>query len=341
MGRVLEVIFRHPMQMLMLIVVLPIIGAGVAYFLPRSYESTASLWALHRYEVIGATGTESDLTSTPAETQATALTELLQSRSFALSVAGETSLRSTLSAATLASPLMTEDALIAAVAKVQVVSQGYNLYTLAYQSDRPQIAQQILQAVIHNFNEQSQGLTQLEGQQLLDSYQTQLAKAKQAATTAANTVQQYLLQHPEVQQSIQRSSQQYAASLYPDYALLYQQTQQDQAAVQSIQASIATVQQEMGTQGTSSGSLFKVLDAPDLPLIAMSRTKTLAIAGGAGLGVALLACAIFILILVRRDHGIYTPPDIQNVTSLPILIQIPALNTRMISLLTPHVEELE
>lgn len=341
MGRVLEVIFRHPMQMLLLIVVLPIIGAAVAYFLPRTYESTASLWALHRYEVIGATGTESDLTSTPAETQATALTELLQSRSFALSVASETDLRSTLGAATLASPLMTEDALIAAVDKVQVLSQGYNLYTLSYQSANPKIAQQILQAVIQNFGAQSQGLTQLEGQQLLNSYQTQLAKAKQAATTSANAIQQYLLQHPEVEQTIQRSSQQYAASLYPDYALLYQQTQQDQAAVQSIQASIATVQQEMGTQGTNAGGLFKVLDAPDLPLIAMSRMKTLAIAGGVGLGVALLACSIFVLILVRRDRGIYTPRDIQNVTSLSVLIQIPSLNTRMISLLTPRVEGLE
>ncbi|MGB8347776.1 MAG: hypothetical protein WCD86_23040 [Ktedonobacteraceae bacterium] len=341
MGRVLEVIFRHPMQMLMLIVVLPIIGAGVAYFLPRTYESTASLWALHRYEVIGATGTESDLTATPAETQATALTELLQSRSFALSVASATSLRSTLGAATLASPLMTEDALIAAVQKVQIVSQGYSLYTLAYQSSQPQIAQQVLQAVIQNFSQQSQGLTHLEGQQLLDSYQSQLAKAKQASATAANAAQQYLLQHPEVEQIILRSSQQYAASIYPDYALLYQQIQQDQAAVQNIQASIATVQQQMGAQGTSAGSLFKVLDTPDLPLIAMSRMKTLLIAGGAGLGVALLACAIFILILVRRDHGIYTPLDVQNVTSLPILIQIPSLNTRMISLLTPYVEELE
>lgn len=340
MGRVLEVIFRHPIEMLMLIIVLPIIGAGVAYFLPRSYESTASLWALHRYEVIGATGTESDLTSTPAETQATALAELLQSRSFALSVASDTDLRSTLGAATLASPLMTEDALIAAVDKVQVLSQGYNLYTLSYQSTNPKIAQEILQAVVLNFGEQSEGLTQLEGQQLLSSYQTQLAKAQQAATTAANAAQQYLLQHPDVAQTIQRSSQQYAASIYPDYALLYQQSQQAQAAVQNIQVSISTVQQEMGTQGgTSSGSLFKVLDAPDLPLIAMSRTKTLAVAGGVGLGVALLACAIFVLILVRRDHGIYTPRDIQNVTSLSILIQVPALNIRTISLLTPHLEE--
>src|SRR5215831_2159204 len=88
MRRALEVIFRHPVQLLMLIVLFPVIGVAVVYVMvPRTYQSTASLWALQRYFVIGSTGPESDLLSTPAQTQATALTELLQTRAFVDSVA--------------------------------------------------------------------------------------------------------------------------------------------------------------------------------------------------------------------------------------------------------------
>ena len=88
MRRTLEAIFRHPLQLILLLVLFPTIGVAIAYFLvPRTYQATASLWALHRYEIIGTTGPESDLTSTPAQTQATALSELLQTRSFALTIA--------------------------------------------------------------------------------------------------------------------------------------------------------------------------------------------------------------------------------------------------------------
>src|ERR1019366_332775 len=95
-SRVLEAIFRHPMQLFLMLIVPVVIGVSVAYVLPRSYQSSASLWALRRYEIIGATGPESDLQSTPAETQVAALSELLQSRDFSLAVAKSTNLQSTL-----------------------------------------------------------------------------------------------------------------------------------------------------------------------------------------------------------------------------------------------------
>ena len=97
--RVLESVFRRPLQFLLLLIVLPPIGVAVVYvIIPRTYPATASLWAFHRYEVIGLTGPETDQNSTPAVTQASALTELLQSHVFALSVANATDLPSTLSA---------------------------------------------------------------------------------------------------------------------------------------------------------------------------------------------------------------------------------------------------
>src|SRR5579863_3755308 len=87
MYRVLEVFFRHPFRVLLMFILAPAIAVAITYFAtPHSYEASASLWAYERYTVITSYGTDSNLYVTPAQTQATALTELLHSRSFILSV---------------------------------------------------------------------------------------------------------------------------------------------------------------------------------------------------------------------------------------------------------------
>src|SRR5258708_15324201 len=96
MRRTLEAIFRRLWLLLLLIVLLPSVSIAVVYFLPRTYQTTASLWALRRYDIIGATGPETNVYATPADTQATALTEFLQTRTTALTIAKTTNLASTL-----------------------------------------------------------------------------------------------------------------------------------------------------------------------------------------------------------------------------------------------------
>lgn len=335
MGRVLEAIFRRPLQLLMLIAMLPVVSVAVIYiFMPRSYTSTASLWALQRYVVIGATGPESDLQATPAETQAAALSELLQSRAFALSVANSTDLASTLSDATRTNPQFRDDALYTEVSTtVQVVAQGTNLFTITYQNHNPYIAQQVVQSVVQQYGSQSIQLTLTEGKQLLDSYQTQLVQAKQQAAEATKAVTEYLATHPSLAQLILRTNVQNAVLTDSQYALLYSQAQQTQTNVANIQTSIATINQELAAQGTDSNSLFKVLDAPVVPDKSVSRTKTYLIGGGAGLGVALMACILYLLLVVRRDKSVYTPLDLHKVTELPVVLQLPNLNESARSLL--------
>jgi hypothetical protein len=113
--------------------------------------------------------------------------------------------------------------------------------------------------------------------------------------------------------------------------LLQIQTQQAQATLTAIQTNIATVRQEIATQGTGNGSLFKVLDPPKFPDQPVSRVKTLLYAGGIGLGVALLAYVLYVVISVRRDRTVYTPLDLQKITTLPVLTQMPSLNVTTVS----------
>lgn len=297
------------------------------YLLPRSYQATASLWALHRYEVIGTTGPESDLQSTPAETQATALTELLQVHAFALSVADATSLPSTLAPDVQANPALRDAALFTAVSKVQVAAQAYNLFVITYTNPNPLVAQQVIQAVIKNFSLQSQGFSVVEGQQLLAGLQTQLAKAKQDATNAVAAESKYIAAHPTLSKTDLLND--------PQYELLQAQAQDAQAALTNVQTTIATINQEISAQGSGSDNLFKVLDTPFVE--GVSRTKTYLMGGGVGLGLALAGCLLYVVFATRGDRSVYTPFDLQKVTAFPVVMQLPYLTGKTIPLLIEGV----
>lgn len=338
MYRTFETIFRRPVGLLALMLILPVMSLVIAYFLPRSYQTTASLWALKRYEVIGATGPETDLLSTPATTQATALGELLRTRAFALEVADGTHLASTLDAQTRADSQLRDDALFADISQnVQVLAAGYNLFTITYTNRNPYIAKEVVDAVIANYSLQSQGLTIVEGQHLLDSYQTQLADAKQKANQAGAAESAYLARHPDLAQQLLRTNPQYAELTDPQYALLHSQTQQAQTNVQNIQTDIATVNQEISAQGKNADNLFKVIDAPTVPSRPVSRQRSLLIAGGAGLALAIIAFATYVVISLRRDRSIYTVPELEKVSSVLVVMQLPALGGNSQTLLAERL----
>lgn len=297
------------------------------YVMPRSYQASASLWALHRYEVIGTTGPESDLQSTPAETQATALTELLQVHAFALSVAEATSLPSTLAADVQANPPARDLALIANVSKVQVAAQAYNLLVITYTNPNPQVAQQVVQAVIKNFGLQSQGFTVVEAQKLLAGLQTQLAKAKQDAANAVAAESKYIAAHPSLSKTDLLND--------PQYQLLQAQAQNAQTTLTNVQTNIATINQEISAQGSGADNLFKVLDAPYVQ--GVSRTKTYLMGGGVGLGLAIAGCLLYVIFATRRDRSVYTPLDLQKVAAFPVVMQLPYLTGKTIPLLIEGV----
>src|SRR6266487_265995 len=115
-----------------MLLVAVVAGLAIAYTLPRSYVSSATLWALHRYQVIGTTGPETDLSSTPAQTQVAALSELLQSRDFVLTIAKSTDLAETLNLGSASSnPRLVDDAMVQDISKhVVTATSGYNLYEI-------------------------------------------------------------------------------------------------------------------------------------------------------------------------------------------------------------------
>lgn len=332
MRRTLEAFFRHPWQLLALLIVLPVAGVAVTYFMvPRIYQASASLWALQRYYVVGPDGPDIDLSSSPAQTQVATLNELLQTRDFDLSVAKGIDLAPTLglSSSVTSDPQQLQNALFGEISKhVLVTGAAYNLYTISYTNRDTQIAQQVVASVIANFGSQSLKLSVVEGQNLLTRYQSQLVSAQQDLDKAALAEQQYIHAHPGL------STNQLAGD--PQYVLLDAQRSQAQTNVQNIQTTINTIKQSISLTGTDAKTFFQVIDPPRT-LAALSRTKSFLVGGGIGLGVALLAWIIYLVIVVRRDRGAYSSKDLQSLAPFPVIMQLPVLTPEAVSLLSASV----
>jgi uncharacterized protein involved in exopolysaccharide biosynthesis len=149
----------------------------------------------------------------------------------------------------------------------------------------------------------------------LQTYQTQLTKAQEAAAAAAAAEAQYRSQHPQLSDNDLAND--------PQYVLLHLQTQQAQNQVTSLQDQIATIQQELALQGSGASGLFQVVDAPVMPSRPISRGRTLLLSGGVGLTAAVLACLAYLVMLMRRDRSVYAALDLQGVSSLPVVAELP------------------
>ena len=316
MTKVIEILFRNKGKLLALLL-LPILVSGVVvFFLPRTYQATARLWALHRYAVVSATGIESDLQSTEAMTQATALNEFLQTRSFDLAVAKDTDLAKHMGVPQSDTQDF-QDALFAEISThVVVTPSSQYLFTITYANADPLVAMQVVKAVITNFSSASTAYATKEGAQLLSSYQVQLTVAQQQADSATQKATDYYQAHNLTATSAQTD---------PQYQALSQQSLQAQTALAAIKTSISSINQSLASL---EAGLFQIVDEPALPTKPEARTKSLILGGGVGLAIGLLGCIGYLLILVRLDQSIYSTADLPAITDYPVLVQIPRLPRR-------------
>lgn len=316
MTKVIEILFRNKGKLVALLL-LPVLVSGViVFFLPRSYQATARLWALQRYAVISATGIESDIQSTEAMTQATALNEFLQTKTFDLAVAKDTDLAKHVGVPQSDTQNL-QDALYAEISThVVVTPSSQYLFSITYTNANPLVAMQVVKAVITHYSIESAAYATAEGAQLLSSYQGQLTTAQQQAESATQKAVDYFQAHNLTATTSQSD---------PQYQALSQQALQAQTALAAIKTNINTINQSLAS--LESG-LFKTVDAPTLPTKPEARTKSLLLGGGVGLAIGLLGCIGYLLILVRLDQSIYSTADIPAITDYPVLIQIPRLPRR-------------
>ena len=329
MIKLLEAVFRRSILLLFILLVPIIIGVGIGYALPPSYQASATLWALQPYNVPASTGAGSTAPVTPADTQAAALTELLQSAAFDVAVGSSTDLKSTF---TLPDPTNTQAVNAAYVADISknvlVTSKGNDVYQISYANNDAHVAAQVVAAVIKQFQTQGQQFITIAGQTysviqaqlLLQGDQAQLAQAENDATNAAKTESAYLAAHPG------------ATTNDPQYAVLDAKRVQAQSTLTNLQSAIATLSQQIGA--AQGAGFFKTLDPPVVPTIG-SRAKILPTTIGIGAAVGIVLLVVYILILVRRDRALYGVRELQKVVPYSILMQVPLVPRASTELVGP------
>lgn len=324
MTKFLEIFFRNKLRLAALLLLPVLISGIVVFFLPRTYEATARLYADRRYTVIGATGPESDLQSTPSMTQATALTGFLQTENFDVAVAKDTGLAKQMNVPS-SDVQRLDDALYSEIStRVSVTASGTYLVVITYSNKDPLVAMQVVKSVVTQYSEQSAVYATQEGQQLLDRYQGQLQSAQQAFDSATNAAAQYYREHNLTAETAQGD---------PQYQLLVNEATQAQAALTGIKNNIATINAQLVTLSGAQG-LFHLVDAPTVPTQPESRVKSLMIGGAVGLVIGLIAAIGYLLILVRLDQSVYSSTDLPVITDYPVLIQIQKLPRRSATWIT-------
>lgn len=334
MSRTMRIIEKNPMKLLILLVLPIAIGGLIAYRQPRQYQASATLWALHRYDTLTATSVDSSSLDTPAETQATVLASLLQTRTFTLAVAREANLASTLPAQVQADPQSSDTALVNDISHNSAVQATTNdFFVITYTNRDPQMAQQVVAAIIDAYGQQVQHTSAPDEQSLLKTYQTQFEHAQQQVQNAVAAESQFLQAHPlltgnALQQNLQ-------------YQYLHGQTLQAQQNLQNIQTGMSTLQQEITTHAIVASSLYQVVDVPTVPTQPLSRLKTLLLGAGSGLAIALIACTLFVVLAQRRDRKVYNSSDLQKVTSYPVVMELPRLSPKTVSTLAKTLRQAE
>lgn len=325
MDRVRRTILRHLMQLLPVAVLPLLIGIGIAYILPHQYQATATLWALHNYTTLTATNIDANALDTPAQSQATALSEMLQTRSFALAVAQEAKLASTLSNRSGNAQTLNDTLVLLVTQSAQVTAQGYDLFTIQYTDRNPTQAQQVVQAIIDQYSQEVRNTATAEGQNVLQPYQAELVQAQRDAQDALDTQTQFLAAHPQLTQNQLQTD--------PTYQQIHLQVQQTQQKVDALQNIITVLEQQIADHTTIADGLYRVLDAPVVPTRPTSRTKNLLIGGGAGLVLGLIASSLLIVLLMRSDRKIYTRSDLHQVTTSPVVMELPLLSPKTVEVL--------
>lgn len=316
MRRVLEKVFRHGFLFVTLLIIPTVIGVGIMYFQPRQYEASATLWALQRYSVVGPTGIEADLTATEASTQATALQELLQTRSFDQTVAQKSGLDASFPSSTRNNPSKLAAAVIQEMTTKVIVTPGSsNLFTITYDNKNPNLAQRVVTEIVDQYGVMATGFSATSAQQLIQTYQSELGAAEKTANDATQSAAAYARIHPF---STQQND--------PTYNQLLLQAQNAQANVGNLQNLIITTQQNLATVD----ALYKVVDAPSVDMQGVSRTKNLLLGGGVGLAVGLLAVTLLLVAFLRRDRSPHSPDDLRRLIEVPVALELPELPAKVL-----------
>jgi uncharacterized protein involved in exopolysaccharide biosynthesis len=313
--RYLRTFFKRWYLYIIPIVILPAVVTVYGYGKLMLYNSTALLY-VDKPVFLSAQDFGWNPYLSPAQNEASSMAELLLSETFVDNIAARTDLAATYNLDTRGG----KDQAFARIAPevaITASTAGPNVLLLSVTDKNPRIAQQVAAALLDGYTAYFEDHRLQLDQQAVTLYTQQLATAQGQLNQATQRVQEYLYAHPGVSAG---------ANTDPQLAQLQQELSQDQAQVNQLNSQLSVVKQDMQATASPGSGLFRVLDAPQVPLQPTIEKKKLLVYTGGGLAAALALIGLIVAGLTQLDRKVYLAADLQAIAD-SLDLDLPALET--------------
>jgi hypothetical protein len=311
MAKYVEILFRHRLRFLILLLILPAELALASILLFPHQTAVSSLWVdTAAYIPVSAAATGSNQYVTVAQNTVDTLDQLRSTDSFAKM------LRSRLDAMNTFDSQSQRDSVLATVtADTVITATGSHLVVLTYTCPREPICSDVLTATVQIYHQWLVDEQTAQAKVAIDLYSGQLTTWQATLASDVALLTDYITNHPWVSPA--------NATLYPDFGKLNSVVDYDRTQVSSFQQKLNDTRLANAAAGQLDSTVFKVVDPARLVGGRLNNLpkKQMAIAG-----VAALALAVAVLVMmVWSDRSTREPKDIESRLRIPVVVMIPDL----------------
>ena len=311
MAKYVEILFRHRLRFLILLIVLPAELAAACIFVFPHQTAASSLWVdTPAYISISPAVQGWNEFITPAQNTVDALNQLRSTDSYLLTLGSELD-----SMNTFRDFGERESVLSTVKADVLVTAAGSHLVQLTYTCPREPICSNVLTATEKIYRQWLTDQQNAQAKVAIDFYSGQIAAAQAKLNTDQSALTAYINAHPGVKAS--------DAPLIPQFDLLTRNVNDDLIQLAGLQQKLDDTKLTDAAVGQTNNTVLKVIDPPKTTggrLSALPK-KQMIIAGVAGLALAL---AVLVL-MAWSDRTVREPKELESMLRLPVVVTIPDL----------------
>ena len=308
MAKYVEILFRHRLRFLMLLVLLPAELAGACIVLFPHQTAVSSLWVdTPAYISISPAASGWDQYLTPAQNTVDALNQLRSTNSFV------NTLTSSLDASHTFQNAGERDSVVSTLLTDMIVTaNGSHLVVINYTCPHEPICTNVVTSTEQIYHQWLVDQQSAQAKVAIDFYTGQLADSRAKLKSDENALAVYLAAHPNVKAS--------DAPLIPQFDQLIRSVDGDTLAVATLQQKLDDTKLSNAAVGQLDSTVLRVIDPPRIVggrLGSLPR-KQMAIAVIAGLIVA-VGVLVF---MAWSDRSAREPKDIEGRLRIPVVATI-------------------
>jgi len=316
MAKYIEILFRHRLRFLILLVVLPAEVAIATVFLFPKVTASSAIWVdTPSYFGISASATGWNQYLTPAQNTTDSLNQLRSTGAFLTTLGADLDARQT-----FADPGERNAVLSAVTTDLHVTPTGSHLVLLTYSCPRRPVCVDVLASTTQIYRDWLADKQQAQAKVAIDFYTAQLVQAQDGLLSDQNALTKYMAANPKLKPA--------DATLIPEFDQLVRNVDQDRAQVASLQSKLDGLKLTDAAAAQVVSTVFSVVDQPRIvggQLSSLPR-KQIAIAD-----IACLAVALAVLVgMAWTDRNVWDAKELQKRLRIPVLATIPDLSSSVI-----------